>query len=94
MQKRSILLKFSKDFQKEVSRLNRAQLNQLTKRLALFRNDPGHPKLRKHKLYGRMKGFYSINISGDLRAIYYLLKENKYELIVGFTRLGTHSQLY
>ena len=41
-----------------------------------------------------MKGFYSINITGDLRAIYYIFKEDKQELIIGFTRLGTHSQLY
>jgi len=93
MQKR-IKLRFTKAFQREVDRLNSVQTKQLYKRLKLFEKNPFHPQLNYHKLHGDMKGFYSINITGDIRAVYFILDENNDERIIGFTRLGTHSQLY
>lgn len=94
MQKRSILLRFSKDFQKDLVRLNETQKKQFEKRLELFQKHPDHLSLRNHKLRGKMAGFYSINISGDMRAIYEILGKGVNGIIIGFTRLGTHSQLY
>jgi len=88
------LLRFSKDFQKDLVRLNEAQKKQLNKKLELFQDHPDHPSLRNHKLHGRMTGFYSINISGDIRAIYEILGKTGDDILIGFMRLGTHNQLY
>lgn len=91
---KSIKFRFTKTFQKEISQLSWTQAHQLKKRLELFQANPNHQLLKKHKLHGKMKGFYTINITGDLRAVYWILEKNKDELTIGFTRLGTHSQLY
>ncbi len=64
--------------------------NQFDERLQLFVEDPTNPMLRTHPLKGTYSGYWSINISGDLRAIY--LKRGE-ELII-FALIGTHSQLY
>lgn len=60
------------------------------KRFALFKRNPQNPLLRNHKLTGEYKGIYSINITGDWRALYEIVDN---ETIV-FLLLGTHSQLY
>lgn len=70
-----------------MSRLSSVQIKQFQKRLRLFEKNPFDSQLKNHKLHGKMKGFYSINIMGDLRAIYYILDENKEKLVIGFTRL-------
>ncbi|PIZ96242.1 MAG: type II toxin-antitoxin system mRNA interferase toxin, RelE/StbE family [Candidatus Levybacteria bacterium CG_4_10_14_0_2_um_filter_36_16] len=58
-------------------------------RLRLFRQDPFHPTLNNHKLTGRLKGFRSINITGDWRAIYM-----ETDTAIIFELFGTHIQLY
>ncbi len=90
MQK-SIKFEFTKSFLKDVSRLNKPQAIQLKNRLELFRIDPTHPTLNNHKLKGKLKGRFSINITGDIRAVY---KFEKNDSIIKFSRLGSHSQLY
>lgn len=63
------------------------------KRLKLFYQDAHHRQLRNHALTGRWKGFRSIDVTGDWRAIF---KEERKRgvVIVTFVALGTHSQLY
>lgn len=86
-------IKFLKRFRKDVLKLNKTQLLQFKKRLALFKLNPDHSYLNNHALKGKLNGRFSINISGDLRAIY-RKKKSKNETIVEFVRLGTHSELY
>lgn len=52
--------------------------------------DPFHEILNNHSLKGKYKGYRSINISGDYRAIYSLIKEDT----AYFIALDTHSSLY
>lgn len=59
----------------------------------MFSNDPANPQLHDHQLSGKLKNYRSININGDWRGIYLLLKEND-EIVVTFMAIGTHSQLY
>ncbi|OGE71342.1 hypothetical protein A2617_00135 [Candidatus Daviesbacteria bacterium RIFOXYD1_FULL_41_10] len=59
------------------------------KRFELFLSNPFHPQLNNHLLTGNYKGYRSINITGDWRALY---SENENSII--FELLGTHSQLY
>lgn len=62
-------------------------------RLQLFVADKNHTLLRNHSLQGEWSGFRSINITGDWRAIYHEIGENKMEW-VEFVEIGRHSELY
>ena len=86
-------IKYLKQFLDDVAKLNIRQAKRLKERLELFLEHPTHPALRNHKLKGKLKNFCSINITGDIRAIY-KIKKHKKELIAEFIRLGTHTQLY
>lgn len=59
-------------------------------RLRLFLDDPTAPQLRVHPLKGTFAGYWSMNVNGDLRALYRLVGA---ELVI-FALIGTHSQLY
>ena len=63
---------------------------QFDDRLRLFMTDPSAPILRIHPLKGKFSGYWSMNISGDLRAIY---RRDGDEIVI-FALIGTHSQLY
>ncbi len=81
---------YSKDFVKAAKLLRPAQKIRLKQRIALFLADPAAGQLRNHKLAGQWHGYSSINISGDLRAVY--TTEGVGEIY--FVALVTHAQLY
>lgn len=83
-------IEFTKEFTKQFKKLLPTQREHFYDRLRLFEKNPQDRVLRDHALQGRYKGFRSIDIEGDLRALYYV-KEN---VIVVFAIIGTHSQLY
>ncbi|MCL4366180.1 type II toxin-antitoxin system mRNA interferase toxin, RelE/StbE family [Patescibacteria group bacterium] len=58
-------------------------------RILLFQKDQFDPVLNNHSLKGQYLGYRSLNISGDLRAIF---KINGSEVI--FVAIGSHSNLY
>ena len=80
------LPKFKKQYQKLPTKI---QL-QFDDRLRLFLQDQTAPQLRVHPLKGNYAGYWSMNINGDVRALY-ILQNN--QLII-FALIGTHSQLY
>lgn len=47
------------------------------------------PVLNNHALDGKYAGCRSINITGNIRAIFYI-----HEDMIVFTRIGTHPELY
>jgi mRNA-degrading endonuclease YafQ of YafQ-DinJ toxin-antitoxin module len=55
----------------------------------LFAEDRFHSQLNNHSLNYPYKGCRSINISGDVRAIYEEVPEG-----ILFIRIGSHSELY
>ena len=81
---------FSARFVRQYHKLPYKMQKQFDKRLALFKDDPTTSILRVHPLKGRMDGYWSMNVSGDVRAVY------KYDgdTIIVFMLIGTHSQLY
>ena len=81
---------FHKRFDKMAGKLSPKLKVQLVKKITLFSKDPLKPALRNHALNTPYKDSYSINISGDYRAIYHLVDDQT----VMFTHVGTHSQLY
>ncbi len=84
-----MVVNYTKDFIKDSKRLTIRQKEKLKQRLKLFGADPFHPTLNNHSLQGRYQECRSINVTGDLRAIY---KENGENII--FITIDSHSNLY
>jgi addiction module RelE/StbE family toxin len=81
---------FHKAFAKQLGKYPDKIQAAFQNRLTLFLTDPFNPILSNHALTGRFEGCRSINISGDLRAVFELIGQDT-ALFVAF---GTHSQLY
>lgn len=81
--------KFSKTYDEAPSKIRDA----FDKRLKLFLENPFHPQLNNHLLGGKYRGYRSINVTGDWRAIFSAYEGNGDKVIV-FEVIGTHSQLY
>ncbi len=63
---------------------------QFDARLRMFAKDPSDARLRTHPLKGNFAGYWSIDVNGDVRALY----RKDGEDIILFALIGTHSQLY
>lgn len=83
-------IEFTKSFTKQFKKLRANQQERFYERLELFKKNPQDRLLRDHALKGKYKGFRSIDIEGDLRALYYV----KEDIVIVFAIIGTHSQLY
>lgn len=81
---------FTKNFTKEFKSLRPNQKQRFYVRLELFKQNPYDRILRNHTLKGKYIGFRSIDIGGDLRALYTV----KNDAVIIFAFIGTHSQLY
>lgn len=82
-------IQYSKDFIKQAKKLSPGLRRKIQERIELFRDNPIHPTLRNHALKGKYKAYRSIDITGDVRALYVQRED---EAI--FDAVGTHSQLY
>jgi len=83
-------IRFHSDFEKQIRKLTPAQREKLRQRLKLFLDDQFNQQLNNHALKGKYAGYRSINIGGDLRAIYKRIDDEIYF----FVEIGTHSKLY
>ncbi len=81
---------FTKGFIKQYKKLKPIQKQRFNQRLVLFKQNPYAKELRNHALRGRYVGYRSIDVQGNLRALYYVAGDR----IVVFAIIGTHSQLY
>lgn len=81
---------FSKNFIKRARKLSEPLRQKVQKKIELFVHNPTHPSLRNHALSGQFKEYRSINITGDLRALYLTVSDTE----IVFDEIGTHSQLY
>ncbi len=77
---------FKKRYQKAPIHIRR----QFDERLILFQKDYLNPLLNLHPLIGDRKGQFSINITGDWRALFIF---HDVKMII-FIDLNTHSNLY
>lgn len=82
-------VRFHSKFKKNRKKLTFKEREQFAERFRLFMVDKFHPTLNNHQLHGKYQGYRSINIGGDLRAVYVQKEEN-----VLFVALDTHSNLY
>ena len=82
-------IRVHKKFIKGYNKLTTSQQKKFKERRNLFIGDEFNPILNNHALTGKYQGFRSINISGDLRAIFRREKDS-----VLFAALDKHSNLY
>lgn len=83
-------LKYTATFKKQYKKLPPKFQKQFDERLRLFTTDPTDSRLRVHPLRGNYSGYWSMDVNGDLRALY---RKDGDEIII-FGVIGTHSQLY
>ncbi|MDP3993856.1 MAG: type II toxin-antitoxin system mRNA interferase toxin, RelE/StbE family [Candidatus Doudnabacteria bacterium] len=84
-------VKFKKPFTKKFDQLPKKLQAIVSSRVELFISNPLHLQLNNHALKGKYRGFRSINITGDWRAIF--RETGNYQLVT-FETIGTHNQLY
>ncbi|MCL2869227.1 type II toxin-antitoxin system mRNA interferase toxin, RelE/StbE family [Candidatus Saccharibacteria bacterium] len=80
-----------KSFSKQHKKLPLKIQQKFSDRLKIFLTDSTDRRLRLYPLKGKYQGCYSIDITGDFRAI---LQYREDGTVVVFAFIGTHSQLY
>lgn len=83
-------IEFHRTFNKRYRKIPKKVREQFDSRLLLFEDNPFHSLLRHHALYGERRGQWSINITGDWRALYEFLDSDS----VIFLDIDTHGNLY
>jgi addiction module RelE/StbE family toxin len=61
-------------------------------RLELFINDPFNPKLKTHKLSGKLKDLWSFSLEYDLRVVFFFTKDKPKKAV--FIDIGNHNEVY
>lgn len=82
-------IQFHKDFDKQLKRLKTNVRSKFKERIKLFLQDEFNPILNNHPLKGGYQGYRSINVTGDIRAIY-----KRETNSVMFITIDSHSNLY
>jgi addiction module RelE/StbE family toxin len=83
-------VKFEKTYVKQYQRLPVKTRQKADQRVALLLSGKLGKQLNDHALTGKCQGYRSINITGDIRALYY----QRGNTLVIFAFIGSHSQLY
>ena len=84
-----MIIHLHKNFLKGYKKLKESQKKKFKERRDLFILDEYNPILNNHALSGRYTGYRSINITGDIRAIYKKVGE-----LSIFAAIDKHSNLY
>lgn len=77
------------NFKKQFGKLPAKVQEQFYERLKLFQTNRANPRLRVHPLKGKCLGYWSLNVNGDVRALFI---DNDEEVI--FALIGPHGDLY
>jgi len=83
-------IQLHKNFEKQYKKLKASEKQKVKERLQLFLENPFNPLLHNHPLKGKYTDYRSIDITGDLRAVFKMLSETEYI----FVAVDTHSNLY
>jgi addiction module RelE/StbE family toxin len=83
-------IRYLPKFKKQYKKLPKKIQDQFDEKIQLFSIDPTLPMLKVHPLKGNYAGYWSMNVNGDVRALYIMDGDS----IVIFGLIGTHSQLY
>lgn len=85
-----MVIRFSKKFKKQYQKLPQKIQQQTRRRIELWQEDPTNSLLRVHRLEGKLTGYYSINITSDIRALFEIVDKEIYL----YDMIGSDSQLY
>lgn len=85
-----MIIVYSRAFKKIFKKQSVLVQNKFEDRVSLFAKNIYHPLLGNHALNGEWAQCRSINITGDIRAVY----KERDGGIVQFVAIGTHSELY
>ena len=80
----------SKRFEKDFAKLPKPIKKKVIIVLQKFVDNPQDESLRSHSLSGKWSKYFSINVTGDLRAVYVYIEKD----VVHFVAVGSHSELY
>ena len=83
-------IQFHRNFEKQYRKLRSSQQKKVQERLSLFLKNQFDTILNNHPLRGKYQDYRSVNVGGDLRAIYKMVSDT--ESI--FVAVGTHNKLY
>ncbi len=81
---------YSKLFKKQYKKQSHKIQFEFSGRVKLYLENSTSSKLNVHKLHGKYIGLWSINISGDVRAIV----DRSVSGDLHFIEIGSHSKLY
>jgi mRNA-degrading endonuclease YafQ of YafQ-DinJ toxin-antitoxin module len=84
-----VKISYSKGFIKQAKKLSPELRQKLQVSLRVFGDNPLDPALRNHALKGKYREYRSIDVTGDVRALYL----QKFDEAI-FDAAGRHSQLY
>jgi len=80
---------FHRDFIKKYKKLTTKLRDKFDERLKILITNAFAPELNNHGLHGKYAGCRSINVTGDLRAVYEVLEKG-----IRFLDIDNHSNLY
>jgi len=81
---------YHKNFRKQFDKLSIKIQDKFEEKLDLFLQNMFHLLLNNHSLSGEYEGCRSINITGEIRAIFYVKSDSN----IVFINIGSHSELY
>ncbi len=61
-------------------------------KLELFIESPFNPRLKTHKLSGKLKGLWSFYVDFDFRVVFYFTKNKPQKAV--FVDIGNHDEVY
>ncbi len=61
-------------------------------RVDLFIKDPFDPKLKTHKLSGKLKNLWSFSVENDVRVVFFFTDDKPKRAV--FVDLGSHNEVY
>ncbi|MCW6035574.1 type II toxin-antitoxin system mRNA interferase toxin, RelE/StbE family [Spirulina subsalsa FACHB-351] len=80
---------FKRAFKKRIKGNENLELK-FWQKLEIFTSDPYDPRLRTHKLSGKLKDLWSFTVDYDVRVLFYLTEDNK----AIFVDFGSHEEVY
>ena len=88
-----MIIKYTDEFLLTLKHCNVRIRKAFKQRLIIFIHNPNDSQLRNHLLRNEYVGKRSIDITADWRAIFEMIEISD-EVIIYFTALGTHKNLY
>ena len=83
-------VRFHRKFRKKYKKLRITEQKKFDERLEIFVGNPFSRILDNHPLHGEWWGYRSIDVAGDLRAVFKIIDED----LALFVDIDTHSELY